>query len=388
VDHSVIYLDNNASTAPDPLVIDAVADALRHLFANPSSSHPWGREAASAVEQARERVALLLGCPSSWVTFTSGATESDGLAVRGAWEATRRSGSPRDTIIVGATEHQAVLEAARSLEPCGARVEVAPVDRHGVIDLNALSEALDDRVVLVSMMAANSETGTLAPLSDIVRLARRSGALVHSDATQMVGRLPFDILSLDLDLVSLSGHKMHGPKGVGALVARRDVPLAPQIYGGGHERGLRSGTLNTPGIVGLGVAGALAAERFGEAAGIARLRDRLYDGLAGSDLGVSLNGHPTARLPNTLNVRFTGADAEAVMASLRTVACSAGSACSSGVPEPSHVLLAMGLNPDAAAECLRFSLSRETTETEIDAAVGEIASAVKFVREATSVGVS
>jgi len=378
-----IYLDNNASTAPEPEVLEAVGWALRDLYANPSSQHPAGRRAAAAVERAREQVAALISCAPRTITFTSGATEADGLAVAGLWEGSRAAGSRRNTIIVGATEHAAVLESARSLRAAGASVIEVPVDRFGVIDLDALKALVNEDVLLVSVMAANSETGTLAPLSDVAAIAKERGAYVHSDATQYVGRLRLDMDALDLDMVSLSGHKMHGPKGVGALAARRGVPLAPRIQGGGHERGLRSGTLNTPGIVGLGVAAELAMGRFGEAKAIAGLRDRLHQGLTARLDGVNLNGHVTERLPNTVNLRFSGADAEAVMTSLRRVACSVGSACSSGIPAPSHVLLAMGLSSQEAHQSLRFSLSRNTTTADVDAAIDEIVSAVTFVRESS-----
>jgi cysteine desulfurase len=388
MDTGFIYLDNNASTVPDPLVVEAVFSSLCGRYANPSSHHRLGLEAAGTVEQARERVSGLLTCPARWITFTSGATEANNLAIRGLWEAHRLSGGARDTIVVGATEHPAVLEAAASLKPSGVRILVAPVDPHGLIDLDALRTLVDERVLLVSVMAANNETGTIAPLEDVAAIVRARGAYVHSDATQYVGRLPFDMVGLEIDLVALSGHKLHGPKGVGALAVRRGVPLAPQLHGGGHERGLRSGTLNTPGIVGLGVAAELAAGRFGEAAGIAARRDRLHEGLRARLHGVSLNGHPTRRLPNTVNLRFADADAEAVMASLPRVICSSGSACSSAVPAPSHVLVAMGLDHDAAQECLRLSLSRGTTDAEIDDAVDEIATAVGHVRQATAVGVA
>lgn len=381
-DH-IIYLDNNASTVPDPEVLEAVAWALRDLYANPSSQHQAGRRAADAVERAREQVAALISCAPRSIIFTSGATEADSLAIAGLWEGSRAAGSSRNTIVVGATEHAAVLESARSLRAAGARVIEAPVDRFGVINLDALKGLVDEDVLLVSVMAANSETGTLAPLSDVVAIAKERGAYVHSDATQYVGRLRLDMEALGLDLVSLSGHKLHGPKGIGALAARRRVPIGPRIHGGGHERGLRSGTSNTPGIVGLGVAAEVAMGRFGEAKAIAGVRDRLHQGITARLDGVNLNGHLTERLPNTANLRFVGADAEAVMTSLRRVACSVGSACSSGVPAPSHVLVAMGLSSEEAHESLRFSLSRNTTNADVDAAIEEIVSAVTFVRESS-----
>ena len=383
-----IYLDSNASTAPDPEVVEMVARALRDLYANPSSSHAAGKRAAAAVEGARHEVAGLAGCSARDVIFTSGATEADALAIRGLWEGSRLERQSRDTIVVGSTEHHAVLETAWSLHKQGARIVEAPVDSTGVVRLDALRVLMDERVLLISIMAANSESGTIAPLDAIVDTARSVGAYVHTDATQFIGRLPFNTDAMDVDLVSLSSHKMHGPKGVGALVVRRGLPLAPQLLGGGQERGLRSGTLSTADIVGFGVAARLARERFDESEGIAGLRDRLHHALCMRLPGVSLNGHPSDRLPNTLNLRFSGADADAVMASLPRVVCSTGSACSSGAPEPSHTLLAMGLDRDAADECLRFSLSRTTSRMEIDEAIGEICLAVQFVRDAGSTEVA
>ena len=377
---SLIYLDNNASTAPDPAVVEASCRAMVDLFANPSSQHGPGRLAAAAIDQAREQVAELCGAAQREVIFTSGATEADTLAICGLWAASRKANSPRDTLIVGSTEHAAVLEAARSLQDSGARVVVVPVDRYGVIDLDALSSQINDRTLLVSIMSANSETGVLTPVSDVVAAARSVGAYVHTDAAQWVGRLPFDMSDIGVDLVAISAHKMHGPKGVGALLVRRGTPLLPVLHGGGHERGLRSGTLNTPAIVGFGVAARLAAERFDEADSIRQLRDRLHSGLHARLGNVELNGHVETRLPNTVNLRFPGADAEAVLASLSQVACSAGSACHAGAPEPSHVLTAMGLSSRAAHESLRFSLSRTTTEAEVDRAIEDVVQAVEYVR--------
>jgi cysteine desulfurase len=379
--HDIIYLDNNASTAPDPAVVDALTKCLRRDIGNPASHHVLGARAANRVEHARAQVAALTSCHPREVVFTSGATEADNLAVRGLWEATRNQGS-RDTVLIGATEHPAVLEAGNALRRYGARVVHIPVDSHGVVDLSALRSLADERTLLISVMAANNETGTVAPLAEVMSIGRTVGAFIHSDATQFVGRLSFDFAGLALDMASLSAHKMHGPKGVGALLVRRGVPLLPLLHGGGHERALRSGTLNTPGIVGFGAAAELALARLHEAARISQLRDRLHTALCSRLEGVSLNGHLADRLPNTVNLRFAGADAEAVMASMPQVACSTGSACSSAVPTPSHVLLAMGLDRQAADECLRFSLSRQTTEAEIDAAVEQVVSAVSYVRAA------
>ena len=357
---NLIYLDNNASTRPDPLVIDAVVRTSLELFANPASGHHVpGQRAAEAVELARAEVAALVDASSSAVVFTSGATESDNLAIKGVWSAGRAGDNRRDKVLVGATEHPAVLHAADRLTSLGARVFRVAVDADGRLDLDALDDMLDERTLLVSVMAANSETGTINPLSEVAHRAQAVGALFHTDATQYVGRLPFSMRDLNADLVSISGHKMHGPRGVGALIIRRGVRIDPEHDGGEHERGRRSGTLNTPGIVGLGVACTLAAGRMADEASVRDLRDRLHRRLADRCGGVTLNGHETERLPNTLNVRFEGADAEAVMARTPSVACSSGSACHSGAQSPSHVLLAMGVS--ARARRAKHSLQSLST---------------------------
>ena len=377
---SYVYLDNNASTLPLPEVIDAVYTANRDMFANASSSHSLGIQAAEAISVARTAVQNLLQSEMSSLIFTSGATEANNLAIRGLWEATRNTSPNRANIIIGTTEHVSVSESALALEKTGALVIQTPVDSCGIICLDTLTSFVNSNTLLVSIMAANSETGTLAPIKQIVQICKAVGAYVHCDATQYVGRLPLCVEALGLDLVSFSGHKMHGPKGVGALAVARGTPIAPQSLGGGHERGLRAGTMNTPAIVGFGVAASLAASRFAESMAVQNLRDQLHANLSKKLEGVTLNGHPTDRLPNTLNLRFEGADAEAVMASLRRVACSAGSACHGGSQAPSHVLMAMGLSPQEAHESLRFSLSRDTTKQEIDHATDDIVSAVNYVR--------
>jgi cysteine desulfurase len=378
----MIYLDNNASTTPDPAVIDAVTTAMGRLIANPSSAHhELGRRAQVAIEYARDAVASLLGTKAPQVVFTSGATEANNLALVGLWNGQRLDELARYKVLVGVTEHPSVIDAAMGLRSLGARVQEIPVDQYGVTDLGALEEMLDETVLLVSVMAANSETGTLQPLEAIARLAHARDALFHTDATQLVGRLPLDLDATGIDLASLSGHKFHGPKGTGALVVRRDLRIEPQLRGGGQERGRRSGTHNTPGIVGLGVACRLAKERLSEASDIAMNRNTLHRLLVDAGLPVQLNGHPTLRLPNTLNVRFEGADAEAVIAGMPSVACSVGSACHSGAIAPSHVLLAMGRTATHAQESLRFSLSRLTTGAEVSSAAKAIAESVANVRE-------
>ena len=380
-----IYLDNNASTAPDPLVVEAVANALRELVANPSSQHAAGQAAAAQIEIAREQLAALVGCRSREVVFTSGATEANNLALQGVWLGTRTTTPNRTRIVIGATEHPAVHEAATELERLGAELVVVPVNSSGLLDLARLAAAVDNRTLLVSVMAANNETGVISDLAEVVPIAHGHGAWVHSDATQAVGRIPLSFSALDLDLLSMSAHKMHGPKGVGALVCSRQVPLAGVTIGGGQEHGLRSGTLNTPGIIGLGVAAKLAHSRIEERAQIEKLRDWFVGQLTQLIPAVEENGRSTARLPNTANLRFVGADAEAILAGMPQLACSTGSACASAVPTPSPVLRAMGLSNTAAAECLRFSLSRTTTENELRSAVAIISAAVQHVR--TTLGV-
>ena len=316
--------------------------------------------------------------------FTSGATESNNLALQGS---VASAGEPRRRVLVSATEHKAVLEVGRSLERTGLTLGLVPVDRYGVVELSALEELLGPDVLMVSVMAANNETGTLNPLPEVVKLAARWGTLVHTDATQWIGKLPMDVRDWGVDLLSLSGHKMYAPKGVGALYVRRGISLRPIVYGGGHERGLRSGSYNVPGIVGLGASADLLCRGLTDkAAHESILRDRLHNRLAERLPNVRLNGHPTSRLPNTVNLSFEGADGNAIIARLRDVAVSSGSACTSAVPAPSHVLVAMGLTPDMADASLRFSLGWTTTASEVDAAVGRIASAVLEVRRANDTG--
>jgi cysteine desulfurase len=381
--HDSIYLDNNASTAPLPEVVDSVAEVMATCWGNPASAHDAGRVATNEIEQAREAVAELVGARTGQVIFTSGATEANNLALGGLWEASRLTVPERTQVVVGATEHPAVLEVADRLAKVGAEVVTIPVDRSGLVDLDALAGAVGDHTLVVSMMAANNETGVIAPLGSVMEIAHSVGAYVHSDATQVVGRLSLSFADLDLDLLSLSGHKMHGPKGIGALVASRRAPLAPQTLGGGHERGLRSGTLNTPGIVGLGTAAEHADLSAAASDAMEELRDRLVASLRVSIDDLEVNGDGAPRLPNTANLRFPGAEAEAVMAHMPEVACSSGSACSSAIPRPSHVLLAMGLTHEEASESLRFSLSRFTTVDEVDEAVARIVDSVSSVRRLT-----
>jgi cysteine desulfurase len=378
-----IYLDAHATTPVDPRVLAAMLPYFQERFGNASSrTHTHGREAEAAVEGARAQAAAAIGGSAKEIVWTSGATEADNLALLGACEAYRDRG---DHVVTCVTEHPAVLDSCRHLESRGFRVTYLPVSSEGELDLAALAAALGERTILVSIMTANNEVGTVHPIEDIARLVHeKSGALFHTDAVQAIGRVPVDVEKAGIDLLSISAHKIYGPKGVGALWVRRRRPtvrLAPILHGGGHERGFRSGTLNVPGIVGLGSALQLAAaERESEAARVKELRDRLWNSLRSALPLVHLNGHPTRRLPNNLNASFEGVEAEDLLRELPYLAISTGAACSSASPEPSHVLTALGLGTARAQSSLRFGLTRFTTEQEIDAAAAQVIDAVRKLR--------
>jgi cysteine desulfurase len=377
----VIYLDAHATTPVDPRVLDAMLPYLRDRVGNASSvDHAAGRQASDAVDAARRQVAALLGASPKDIVFTSGATEADNLAIKGAVEAARERG---DHLVTLATEHRAVLDTCRRLESRGIRVTCLPVGPDGLVDLAALEAALEPRTILVSVMAANNEIGVLQPLAAIGRLTRARGILFHTDAAQACGRIPLDVGAMHLDLVSISGHKIHGPQGVGALYVRTRQPtvrLAPLFDGGGHERGIRPGTLNVPGIVGLGAAAAIcAAEMATEAARLAALRDRLLAGLTAAITGVHVNGSLEARLAHNLNVSIDDTD-ETLASRLDGLAVSSGSACSTGSIQPSHVLRALGVEAARAHGTLRFGLSRFTTEAEIDQAIAIVRDGVERLR--------
>jgi cysteine desulfurase len=382
----ILYFDNNASTRPEPNVIEAVARAMFLLPGNASGSHQPAREAHDAVERARVSCAGAVGATPQEVVFTSGATESNNLALFGLAGAAMRDGrdsGSRRRVLVGATEHPSVLASAASLRHTGITVTVIPVDSSGQHDLDFVEQAMDDDVLLVSVMLANNETGVVSSLVPIVNLAKAVGAVVHCDATQAVGRIPVAFDQLGVDLMALSGHKMHGPKGVGALIVRRGLPLSPHQRGGSQERALRAGTLNTPGIVGLGVAADAVPERLKGAARIAETRDYLVRCLIEAVPETELVGDHAERLPNTANLWFRGADAEAVLAGMPTVAASTGAACATGNPEPSHVLRAMGMGTQASSECVRFSLSGDTTLEEVTRLVELTRNAIEYVRQMT-----
>ncbi|MCY4645561.1 MAG: cysteine desulfurase family protein [Gammaproteobacteria bacterium] len=379
-----VYLDYNGSAPLDPRVAEAMVPILMEGTGNASSTHGFGRRQTARVDEARERVAALVGGRPADTVFTASATEANNLALRGLME---RAPTNRRRIVISAVEHASVLRTARWLEDRGlAKLDIIPVTAGGFVDLQALDTLLDIDVQLVSLTAANGETGVLNPVREVSERAHSVGALVHSDVTQFAGRLPFDMERSGADLVSLSGHKMCGPSGVGALVGTRHSlrRLEPIIHGGGHERGLRSGSLNVAGIAGFGVAARIAAEdRECESARVAKLRDRLTAVLKSKLPSVSDIGDVSRRLPNTANVLFRGADADAVVINMEPVAVSTGSACSSGSIEPSRVLLAMGLSRAAAYEAVRFSLGRFTTPEDIEAGVERAVAAVEFVRRMT-----
>ncbi|WP_419841851.1 cysteine desulfurase family protein [Candidatus Poriferisodalis sp.] len=401
-----IYLDYNASAPCDPRVTEAVTKAMTDGFGNASSVHRFGLRQAAAVDEARQHVAALVGGRPAGVIFTSGATEANNLALGGLVASDAETWGPRTPslvtpeaeapgplaprLVISTVEHASVSRTAESLAAAGrCELERAPVTPGGFVDLEALAAMLQPvgRVLLVSIMAANSETGVLNPIAEIADLVHRAGGRFHCDATQMIGRLPFDMSALGCDLVSLSGHKMCGPTGVGALVGTRQTlaSMRPIGWGGGHERGLRSGSLNVAGIVGLGVAAELAArEQAAEAQAVGALRDRFVGALQRQLADVAQNGDVGRRLPNTANLRFRRADADAVMANLDPVAVSTGSACSAGAVEPSPALTAMGMSREAAFESLRFSLGRFTTAADINAAVGKVVTAVRYVRSMTT----
>lgn len=379
-----VYLDYNGSAPLDPRVAEAMLPVLKDGVGNASSVHLFGQRQAAAVDSARERVAALVGASPLGVVFCAGATEANNLALTGLVE-----GAPveRSRIVISAVEHASVREPAQWLHEQGkAKVDVVGVTQGGFVDLDELDSLLGPDVLAVSIMAANSETGILNPLEEIAERAASVGAVFHCDATQLIGRLPLSISETAIDLISMSSHKICGPGGVGALVGTRQSlgRLRPVIHGGGHERGLRSGSLNVAGIVGLGAAAELVAkERDSESARVEGLRDRLVDGLRAGLAGFHENGDPSTRLPNTASVRFDGVDGEAVVINMDPVAVSIGSACSSGAIEPSRVLLAMGLSREEAFESVRFSLGRFTTLDEVELAIGQAIEAVQRIRAMT-----
>ncbi len=380
-----IYLDNHATTRVDPSVVDAMAPFWSDDYGNAAShSHVFGWRAEAAVEQARERLAAAIGADPREITWTSGATESNNLALLGVLRAARAKG--RDHVVTVETEHRAVLDPVSALEREGSRVTRLPVDAQGLVDPAAVEAVVDERTALVSVKLANNEIGVLQPLGAIGEICRVHGIPLHTDAAQALGKIPFDVDSLGVDLASFSAHKLYGPKGIGALYVRRRRPrqrIEPLLYGGGHERSLRSGTLPVPLVVGFGRAAELAdLELEAEGARVGQLRQRLGDALGDALDGVRLNGHPERRLPGNLNLAFDGVAADALIVELRDVALSTGSACSSAEPEPSHVLRALGLPEERVRGSLRIGIGRFNTEAEIDWVSGALIEAVERLREA------
>ncbi len=377
-----IYMDYHATTPVDPRVLEAMLPFFREDFGNAASkSHVFGWRAEEAVEGARAEVATLIGASPNEIVFTSGATESDNLAIKGAAHAQQERGRH---LVTCRTEHKAVLDPMKRLEREGFSVTWLPVGADGRVDPEAVRDAIRPDTTLVSLMHANNETGVIHPIEEIGRITHEKGALFHCDAVQSVGKIPFDVEAANVDLASISAHKMYGPKGVGALYVRRKprVRLVAELDGGGHERGHRSGTLNVPGIVGLGKACALArAEMGAEATRVGALRDRLRDGLVGAIERVTVNGSLEHRLPGNLNVSFAYVEGEALMMAVKDVAVSSGSACTSASLEPSYVLRAMGVPDDLAHSSIRFGLGRFTTQEEVDHVVALFAAKVKKLRD-------
>ncbi len=377
-----VYLDNQATTPVDPRVLERMLPYFGERFGNAASrSHSFGWDAEKAVELARRRIAALAGTTPREIVFTSGATESNNLALKGVMEACRTRGNH---LVTMATEHKAVLDPARHLERQGFRVTVLPPEPDGLLSLDRLRAALAPDTILVSVMAANNEIGVLQPVREIGAMCRERGILFHSDAAQAFGKIPLDVERDNIDLLSITAHKLYGPKGVGALYVRRRhprVPLSAQMDGGGHEAGMRSGTLNVPAIVGFGEACAIAAaEMAEESARLAGLRDRLRERLEAQLDGVAVNGSLDRRLPGNLNLSFAGVEGDALLMTLPDLALSTGSACSSATVEPSHVLRALGVGEERARGALRFGLGRWTTADEVDYAAGRIVEAVGKLR--------
>ena len=379
-----VYLDYHATTPVDRRVLERMLPYFTEAFGNPASStHQWGWKAQEAVEQARREVAGLIGASPREVYFTSGATESNNLALQGVCAL---ADPARRHVIVSAIEHKSVLEGAQRLEKHGWRCTVAPVGPSGVIDLDALQEAVGADTALISVMAANNEIGVVQPLAAIGAIAHQAGAVLHVDAAQAAGKIPIDVAAMQIDLLSLTGHKLYGPKGSGAIYVRKHARVEPLIIGGGQERGMRSGTLNVPGIVGLGAACAIcSAEMTSESARVGGLRERLLDGLRAELDGVAVNGALDPRLPNNLHVSFEGVDGESLLIGIGDIAVSSGSACSSASGLASHVLRAIyGTRPVPSAS-IRFGLGRDTTADDIDYTIGKFVSVVRHLRETAPV---
>lgn len=378
-----IYMDNHSTTPCDPRVVDAMLPFFTERFGNAASrNHSFGWEAEEAVDQARRRLAKLIHADPKEIVFTSGATESDNLALKGVVEMYKEKG---DHIITSSTEHRAVIDAAKSLEKKGVRVTYLPVDKEGRINPDDVRAAFTDKTILISIMLANNEIGTIHPVQEIGKIAKEKGVLFHCDATQAVGKIPVNVSDAGIDLMSFTSHKIYGPKGVGALYVRRKAPrvrLVPMIDGGGHERGMRSGTLPVPLIAGFGKAVELCEREMAvESVRIQGLRDRLQAGITDALEAVYLNGHPTERLPGNLNLSFAYVEGEALLMGVKEIALSSGSACTSATLEPSYVLRALGVGSDLAHSSIRFGLGRFSTPEEVEYTIDRMIKAVNHLRE-------
>jgi cysteine desulfurase len=378
-----IYMDNQATTALDPRVLEAMLPYFTEKFGNAASrNHEFGWKAEEAVENARAQIARLIRATPREIVFTSGATESDNLAIKGVAESYRAKGNH---IITQATEHKAVLDSCKRLEKYGYEVTVLPVAHDGLIDLNELRRAITPKTILLSVMYANNEIGVIQPIAEVGKIAKEHKILFHVDAVQAVGKIPVDVQRDSIDLLSISAHKLYGPKGIGALYVRRKDPkveISPTIDGGGHERGMRSGTLNVPGIVGLGKACELCQKEMPEEGPrLARLRDKLKDAITASLDGTGVNGSMTHRLPNNLNLSFSGVEGDALLMGINDVAVSSGSACTSAMIEPSYVLRALGVSDELSHSSIRFGLGRFNTEEEVLYVADRVIETVKRLRE-------
>ncbi len=382
-----IYMDNHATTPCDPRVFEAMRPFFIERFGNAASrNHQFGWQAEEAVENARKQVAELIGVSPKEVVFTSGATESDNLTIKGVAENYRERGNHIVTVI---TEHKAVLDSCKRLEKYGFKVAYLPVDSEGLISPDDVKAAITDKTILVSVMMANNEIGVIQPIAEIGKICREREVLFHTDATQGIGKIPFNADELNVDLASMTAHKIYGPKGTGALYVRRKNPrvsLASMMDGGGHERGMRSGTLNVTGIVGLGKACEIAGEEMAsENERLLTLREKLRKGIENGLPDVSINGHLTKRLPGNLNVSFAHVEGELLLTSLNDIAVSSGAACTSTSIEPSYVLKAIGVSDELAHSSIRFGLGRFNTEEEVDYAIGRVVETVRKLRELASV---
>lgn len=377
-----IYLDNNATTPMDPRVLEAMLPYFNQKFGNAASrNHPFGWAAEEGVDYAREQVAKLIGATEKEIIFTSGATESDNLALKGVFEMYKEKGNH---IITAVTEHKAVLDACKHIEKMGGRITYLPVKEDGLVDLNVLESYMSNETILVSIMYGNNEIGVIQPIKEIAAIAHKYGALFMTDATQAVGKIPVNVINDGIDLLALTAHKMYGPKGVGALYVRRKNPrvkVTAQMDGGGHERGMRSGTLNVPGIVGLGKACEIAGQEMeAEALRLSALRDKLQNALAVMEESY-INGNVDHRLPHVTNISFKYVEGEGLMMAMKDLAVSSGSACTSASLEPSYVLKNLGLSDDLAHSSIRFGLGRFTTEEEVDYAIEVTKKSVDHLRD-------